>query len=194
MILPILQSVFKNALALLHCPIKNYSKCYWAISAIFWIDAYSQWLVSGIVLKYETYKLEIMKKLTLCTAICFSCFFISNHLNAQEGKDEVVYVKMAKEKKKNAAMKTYLIEREIPEAGNLTQDELKGISQKSCSVLKEMGEGIEWLHSYVTGDKVYCLYRAKDEALIRTHAEMGGFPVNSIQELSTKIGPETANK
>ncbi|TAI48178.1 DUF4242 domain-containing protein [Flagellimonas allohymeniacidonis] len=91
-------------------------------------------------------------------------------------------------------MKTYLIEREIPDAGNLTQDQLRGISQKSCSVLKEMGDDIVWLHSYVTDDKVYCLYKANDQELIRKHAEKGGFPVNSIQELSTKIGPETANK
>ncbi|WP_240740195.1 DUF4242 domain-containing protein [Flagellimonas allohymeniacidonis] len=135
-----------------------------------------------------------MKNLALCTAICFSCFFTTNHLKAQEQGGEVVYVKMAREKKKNATMKTYLIEREIPDAGNLTQDQLRGISQKSCSVLKEMGDDIVWLHSYVTDDKVYCLYKANDQELIRKHAEKGGFPVNSIQELSTKIGPETANK
>ena len=90
-------------------------------------------------------------------------------------------------------MKTYLIEREIPEAGKLTQEQLKGISQKSCSVLKEMDASIEWLHSYVTDDKVYCLYRAKNEELIREHAQKGGFPVNSIQEMSATISPDTAN-
>lgn len=100
----------------------------------------------------------------------------------------------SQENKIGKTMKTYLIEREIPEAGKLTQEELKGISQKSCEVLKEMNAGIEWMHSYVTDNKVYCLYRASDQELIRKHAEKGGFPANSIQELSTKIGPETANK
>jgi hypothetical protein len=94
--------------------------------------------------------------------------------------------------KKKVAMKTYLIEREIPEAGKMTAEQLKGISQKSFSVLKEMGSDIEWLHSYVADDKVYCLYRAENEELIREHAEKGGFPVNSIQVVSTKIGPGTA--
>lgn len=96
--------------------------------------------------------------------------------------------------KTEKTMKTYLIEREIPDAGKLTPEQLKGISQKSCSVLKEMGSGIEWLHSYVTDDKVYCVYKAENEALIREHAEKGGFPVNSIQELSSKISPATAKE
>ena len=99
----------------------------------------------------------------------------------------------AQQKQNNEPMKTYLIEREIPEAGNLTQDQLKEISQKSCSVLKEMDTNIEWLHSYVTDNKIYCVYKANNQGLIREHAEKGGFPVNSIQELSVKIGPETAN-
>ena len=99
----------------------------------------------------------------------------------------------AQQKQNNEPMKTYLIEREIPEAGKLTQEQLKGISQKSCSVLKEMDASIEWLHSYVTDDKVYCLYRAKNEELIREHAQKGGFPVNSIQEMSATISPDTAN-
>ena len=91
-----------------------------------------------------------------------------------------------------STMKTYLIEREIPDAGLLTAEELKGISQKSCGVLKEMGPEIQWLHSYVTDDKVYCLYKAKNEELIREHGEKGGFPVNNITELSTVINPATA--
>ena len=95
---------------------------------------------------------------------------------------------------KESLMKTYLIEREIPNAGKLSQEELKGISQKSNEVLSTMGDGIEWLHSYVADDKVYCVYKAENEDLIRQHAEMGGFPVNAIQELSTKIGPATAEQ
>ena len=99
----------------------------------------------------------------------------------------------AQEEKNTKAMKTYLIEREIPEAGKLTAEELKGISQKSCTVLKQMNTGIEWLHSYVTDNKVYCLYKAENKDLIREHASQGGFPVNSIQELSAKIDPSTAD-
>ena len=131
-----------------------------------------------------------MKKLFLLTVFAFSSLVATNDLKAQE--QEVVYVKIANEKKKNTQMKTYLIEREIPNAGNLTEEQLKGISQKSCKVLTEMGDGIEWLHSYVTDDKVYCLYRANNQELIREHAEKGEFPVNRIEELATKIGPETS--
>ncbi|MDT0605673.1 DUF4242 domain-containing protein [Croceitalea rosinachiae] len=94
--------------------------------------------------------------------------------------------------KNEEIMKTYLIEREIPDAGKLTQEELKGISQKSCTVLSEMGSGIEWLHSYVTDDKVYCVYKAENKELLRIHAEKGGFPANRISELSTEISPATA--
>jgi len=95
---------------------------------------------------------------------------------------------------KTETMKTYVIEREIPEAGKLTTEQLKGVSQTSCSVLKEMGAtNIEWLHSYVTEDKVYCVYKALNKELLKEHAKKGGFPANKISELSTTIGPETAN-
>ena len=90
-------------------------------------------------------------------------------------------------------MKTYLIEREIPDAGKLTPEQLKGISQKSCGVLKEMGPKIEWQHSYVTGNKIVCIYKAENEELIREHAKKGGFPVNKITEIGTVISPATAN-
>ena len=90
-------------------------------------------------------------------------------------------------------MKTYVIEREIPNAGKLTAQELKGISQKSCSVLEEMGSQIEWQQSYVTGDKLYCVYNAQNEELIKEHAKRGGFPANSIVEVSSIISPATAN-
>ncbi len=95
--------------------------------------------------------------------------------------------------KNDAVMKTYLIEREIPNAGKLTPAEKKSISQTSCSVLKEMGSGIQWVHSYVTGNKIYCIYKAESEDLIRKHAEKGGFPANSIVEVGTVISPATAN-
>lgn len=91
------------------------------------------------------------------------------------------------------SMKTYVIEREIPHAGQLTQEELKGISKTSCSVLDEMGPRIEWLHSYVTEDKIYCVYKAESKEAIKEHAEKGGFPANSISEMATTISPKTAN-
>ena len=90
-------------------------------------------------------------------------------------------------------MKTYLIEREIPGAGKLTQEELKSISQTSCSVLNEMGPQIQWQHSYVTGDKIFCIYNAENVDLIREHAKKGGFPANNIIEVSSTISPTTAN-
>jgi hypothetical protein len=93
---------------------------------------------------------------------------------------------------KTTSMKTYLIERDIPGAGKLTPEQLRSISQKSCSVLKEMGPEIEWIQSYVTGDKIFCVYKAQNEELIREHAKKGGFPANKITEVSTEISPATA--
>ena len=90
-------------------------------------------------------------------------------------------------------MKTYLIEREIPGAGKLTAEELKSISQTSCAVLKEMGPKIQWIQSYVTGNKIFCVYKAENEELIREHARKGGFPANSITEIGSVISPATAN-
>lgn len=90
-------------------------------------------------------------------------------------------------------MPKYLIEREIPGAGKLTAEELRGISQQSCSVLNRLGPGIQWVQSYVTGDTIYCVYIAPSEALIRQHAEEGGFPANRISEIKTVIDPTTAD-
>ncbi|MEO5622265.1 MAG: DUF4242 domain-containing protein [Dokdonella sp.] len=89
-------------------------------------------------------------------------------------------------------MPKYVIERDIPGAGKLSAQELQGISQKSCSVLKQLGPQIQWLHSYVTGDKVYCVYIAPSEALVREHAQQGGFPANRISEVIGVIDPTTA--
>ena len=86
----------------------------------------------------------------------------------------------------------YVIEREIPGAGDLTAEDLKAISQTSCGVLDQMGSDIKWLHSYVTGDKIYCVYMAKNEELVREHASEGGFPANSVSEVATIIDPSTA--
>lgn len=90
-------------------------------------------------------------------------------------------------------MPKFIIERDIPGAGKLSQHELQAISQKSCGILKNMGPHIQWLHSYVTGDKIYCLYIAEEEQAIREHAEQGGFPVNRIEEVTTIIDPSTGN-
>jgi hypothetical protein len=89
-------------------------------------------------------------------------------------------------------MPEYVIEREILGAGNLTDAELQEIARKSVCVLKEMGPKIKWLHSYVTGDKVYCVYLAEDEEAIREHGRRGGFPVNRISAVRRMIDPTTA--
>ena len=89
-------------------------------------------------------------------------------------------------------MPKYVIEREIPGAGNLSAEELQGISQKSCSVLNQMGPQIQWVQSYVTGDKVYCVYIAPNEEMIKEHAQQGGFPANRISEVKSLIDPTTA--
>lgn len=127
-----------------------------------------------------------MKK-TVAQLTCFIALMLIGIAGiAQANTKQIV------KKENNTTMKTYLIEREIPNAGQLTQEELKGISQKSCSVLKEMGPKIQWVHSYVTGNKIYCIYRAESEEQIREHAQRGGFPANKIVEVNTMISPATA--
>jgi Protein of unknown function (DUF4242) len=89
-------------------------------------------------------------------------------------------------------MPKFLIERDIPNAGKLSPQELNAVSQKSCSVLHSMGPSIQWLHSYVTDNKIYCVYIAENEQAIRQHAQQGGFPANRISEIRTMIDPTTA--
>jgi hypothetical protein len=89
-------------------------------------------------------------------------------------------------------MPKYVIEREIPEAGKFSQEQLKAISQTSCGVLKELGPQIQWLHSYVTDDKIYCVYIAPDEATVREHAQKGGFPANKVSQVRSTIDPTTS--
>jgi len=89
-------------------------------------------------------------------------------------------------------MPKYLIEREMPGAGAMSPAELKMVSQTSCGVLRELGPAIQWIHSYVTGDKVYCVYIAPDEAMVREHAKRGGFPANRVSEIKSVIDPTTA--
>lgn len=108
-------------------------------------------------------------------------FFTITNSNAQSNTDN-----------KKPVLNTYLIERDIPGAGQLTAADLKGISQKSCSVIKELGQGIVWLQSYVTGNKIFCVYQAENETLLREHAKKGGFPITSITEINNTISPKTA--
>ena len=89
-------------------------------------------------------------------------------------------------------MPKFIIEREIAGAGKLTPADLKAISQKSCGVLSSMGPSVNWVHSYVTADKIFCIYHAADESLVRRHAELGGFPANKITRVTTIIDPATA--
>lgn len=90
-------------------------------------------------------------------------------------------------------MPRYVVERELPGAGQLSSNDLQGISQKSCDVLQQLGPKVQWVQSYVTDDKVYCVYISENEALIRKHADLGGFPVSSINQVKCVIDPTTAD-
>lgn len=91
-------------------------------------------------------------------------------------------------------MPKYVIERELPGIGDVTRDQLLAISQKSCGVLNNLGPKIQWLHSYVTADKIYCIYIAPSEEMIREHARQGGFPANCISEVKSVIDPTSAEE
>ena len=86
-------------------------------------------------------------------------------------------------------MPKYVIERDIPQAGSLTQQQIQAISRKSCSVLQSLGPQIQWVHSYVTDDKIYCVYIAPNEEMVREHAKQGGFPANRVSEVKRMIDP-----
>jgi Protein of unknown function (DUF4242) len=90
-------------------------------------------------------------------------------------------------------MPKFVIERAIPGVGDLTSAELQAISQQSCSVLQQLGPDIQWVHSYVTADKIYCIYNAASEDLVKEHARLGGFPANSVARVMTIIDPTTAD-
>jgi hypothetical protein len=89
-------------------------------------------------------------------------------------------------------MPKYVIEREIPGAGQLTSEQLKAISQTSCGVLNKMGPQIQWVNSYVTANKIYCIYNAANEEMVKEHAKQGGFPANSVSKVFATIDPTTA--
>lgn len=129
---------------------------------------------------------HIMKtlKTVLIMAIALTTF---NSMGQEKSATQLLQAEAATE---NQNM--YVIEREIPGAGNLTSEELKAISQTSCGVLDKMGSEIKWLHSYVTGDKIYCVYMAANEDMVREHAQQGGFPANSVAAVATIIDPTTA--
>ena len=91
-------------------------------------------------------------------------------------------------------MPKFLIEREIPGAGNLSPEQLQTVSEKSCSVLRSLGPEVQWVQSYVTDDKLYCVYIAANEQAVREHARIGGFPANRVSEIRTTIDPTTAEK
>ncbi|HTS43666.1 MAG TPA: DUF4242 domain-containing protein [Puia sp.] len=132
-----------------------------------------------------------MKKMTkqlnlLLVSLLFTGFaaMAQTSVNASETKTE---------KAPSIEMKTYVIERNIPGAGQFTAEKLKEISKTSCSVLRELGPGIQWIQSYVTGNKIFCIYKAESIALLKEHAQKGGFPIDNIYEVSSVISPATAN-
>jgi hypothetical protein len=127
----------------------------------------------------------MQKNTTIRLALMFAFISISVMASAQIPSSP---------KTKETAMKTYLIERDIPGASQLTMPELKGISQKSCTVIREIGPGIKWINSYVAGNKIYCVYQADNEKLLRDHAQKGGFPITTIAEVSSIISPATADQ
>lgn len=129
--------------------------------------------------------LSTMKTMNAWKNICFLPLFGCVAAFAQEGAS-------GSQAKATPVMKTYVIERDIPGAGKFTNDDLTKISVTSCDVLKEMGPGIEWIQSYVTDNKIYCVYRAQDTAAIQEHGKEGGFPVTLVSEVSAVINPASA--
>jgi len=121
---------------------------------------------------------------------------IDARLKPSRARDDCICVhrvrQFASDAKEIQAMPQYVIERDIPGAGNLSPQELQAISQKSCGVLRNLGPQIQWEHSYVTGDKIYCIYSSPNEQMIRDHATQGGFPASRISEVKTIISPATA--
>ncbi|HTQ66695.1 MAG TPA: DUF4242 domain-containing protein [Puia sp.] len=131
-----------------------------------------------------------MKKITkLLTLLIVCTFFTYLSSSAQT----VAMTGDTKSGGSSATMKTYVIERNIPGAGQFSAEKLKDISKTSCTVLKEMGPKIQWIHSYVTEDKIFCVYKAESIELLKEHAKRGGFPINAVYEVSSVISPATAN-
>jgi hypothetical protein len=125
-----------------------------------------------------------MKKLVKHVQLLVGCLLLTGAAALAQGP--------AASNKPQSEMKTYVIERNIPGAGQFTPEKLKDISKTSCSVLREMGPSIQWVQSYVTGDKIFCVYKAENIELLKEHAKKGGFPITNIYEVSSVISPATA--
>jgi hypothetical protein len=155
--------------------------------AINWMICYMLTLATLLVLHHQlTIKTQIMKIMKTFGMLVTVILFTATISHGQKTDSLYSLTKTTK------VMKTYVIEREVPGAGKMTPEQLKGLSQASCGVLKQMGSDIEWVQSYVTGNKLYCVYRAENEELIKEHARKGGFPCNSVAEVKNVIGPRTA--
>jgi hypothetical protein len=128
-----------------------------------------------------------MKATIKSAVLVFAVLFIASSTVKAQTAD-------TKSETKTVTMKTYVIEREMPGVGALSPAQLKTASQTSCTVLTEMGPKIQWIHSYVTGNRIYCIYKAENEEQIREHAKKAGFPANKISEVATIISPETAKQ
>lgn len=149
-----------------------------------------------------------MKTLKTLTIVIMTLTFTNCADNTKENNDDTLVAELQSQienlEADNAAlamvrpealsenMNMYVIEREIPALGDWSAEDLKGASQTSCDVLKEMGSDIQWLHSYVTGDKMYCVYLAPNVEMVREHAKKGGFPANAVNSVVTIISPQTA--
>lgn len=126
------------------------------------------------------------------TSVKIACLFLALFASTASFAQTASATSSTKNSKVSKNMKTYVIEREIPGAGQLNGADLKSISQKSCGVIKDLGPGIEWVHSYVTDNKIYCIYRAENIEILKEHAAKGGFPINSVSPVSNVISPATA--
>lgn len=144
----------------------------------------------------KTFSKVLMVLLVFCTGAASAQTVKNQNAQLVAKKELQPNDKTNKEKfpEKESAMNLYVIERDVPGAGKLSQEDLKAASQHSCNVINEIGQGIEWLHSYVADNKIFCVYRAENEDKLRKHAEIGGFQITSIFQITGKIGPETAAK
>jgi hypothetical protein len=122
--------------------------------------------------------------------LCVNGYFLPNRLKSLPGK--TMAMQTARLQHGEEEMPKYVIERDIPNVGDVTPDQVIAISQKSCSVLNNLGPKIQWLHSYVTQDKIYCVYIAPNEEMVREHARQGGFPANRVSEVKLVIDPTSA--
>jgi hypothetical protein len=137
-----------------------------------------------------------MKKLTrhlFALLVILSVSMLASKAQTTTATDPAKTTDQGKTTDPAKTMKTYVIERDIPAAGQFSAEKLKDISKTSCSVLKEMGPSIQWVQSYVTDNKIFCVYKAESIDLLKEHAKKGGFPITAVYEVSSVISPATAN-